>query len=313
MEGSKTIILPTGDVSNDSNLGTYYIDMRPAEVHYTSNIWGGKFDDDGVPMCGNGKGEHFYFPINIAQYGFILHARYLKNPEQEILNKLLACIKKLDEIATVERDYTVWYHKHYEEKYGISPPWASAMAQGELISFYLRMYQLLGKEEYLATAGKAYNYMKISYENGGVRRIDNEGNLWLEEYPSDPPSFVLNGFIYAISGLFDLYRVTSREDVKADIDACILTLKRNLRRFDTGYWSRYDLLKRELVRYYYQRNVHVPQMDVLFQLTGEPLFLYYRDKWLRTLNPFNYFLVKIMYRVHWRVEMIKKLIFHGKQ
>ena len=57
MEESKTIILPIGNVSMESNLGIYYIDMRPAEVHYTSNIWGGTFDEDGVPMCGNGKGD----------------------------------------------------------------------------------------------------------------------------------------------------------------------------------------------------------------------------------------------------------------
>lgn len=312
MEESKTITLPIGNVSMESNLGIYYIDMRPAEVHYTGNIWGGTFDADGVPMCGNGNGDYLYFPINIAQYGFILHAKYVENPEQDTLHKLLLCLKKLDELATVEKDYTVWYHNYYEVKYHILPPWASAMAQGELISFYLRMYQLLGKEEYLLTADKAYNYLKIDYDNGGVRRIDAKGDLWLEEYPSNPPSFVLNGFIYAIFGLYDLYRVTGRADVKTDIEACLLTLRRNLHRFDTGYWSRYDLLKKELVRYYYQRNVHVPQMDVLYRLTGEPVFRFYRDKWLTNVNPFNYLWVKIMYRVHWRLEVLKKWIFDGK-
>ena len=72
-EESKKITLRLGDVSMKKELGVYYIDMRPAKIHYTDNIYDGGFNEDGVPYCGSGESKN-YFPINIAQFGFILHA-----------------------------------------------------------------------------------------------------------------------------------------------------------------------------------------------------------------------------------------------
>ncbi|MFW5700791.1 MAG: D-glucuronyl C5-epimerase family protein [Cyclobacteriaceae bacterium] len=307
MEESKRIVLPLGDVSLSKKLGVYYIDMRPAEIHYTHNIWQGGFDEKGVPMCGDGKGNLVYFPINIAQYGFILHAQYLENQRSQLMDRLLNCIAKLEELKTSRDGYTVWYHHNYESKYKIQPPWASAMAQGEVISFYLRLYQVTNNESLLQTSQEAYEFLSIDYSQGGVRRYDENGNLWLEEYPSEPPSYVLNGFIYTIFGLYDLYRVTGRSDVKADIDECIITLKLNLHRFDSGYWSDYDLQKKELVRYYYQKNVHVPQLAVLYGLTNERVFKTYKEKWQKTIHPLNFLLVQVMYRVRPRWQKLFKL------
>ena len=91
----------------------------------------------------------------------------------------------------------------------------------------------------------------------------------------------------------------------ADIDRCLLTLKRNLHRFDARYWSLYDLQRRELVRYYYQKNVHVPQMAVLHRLTGNPVFGDYQRRWERQLTPLNFMLVHVMYRIKPRLERFR--------
>lgn len=305
MEENKKIKLNLGNVSLTEELGSYYIDMRPAIIHYTENIWGGKFDENGVPMCGGVDG-FIYFPINIAQYGFILHAEWLETKSENTLETLINCISVLESLKSEKNGTFVWYHHHYEAKYKIDSPWASAMAQGEVISFYLRMYQILKSDFLLDTAMKAYEFLKFDYKDGGVRRIDENGCLWFEEYPSNPPSYVLNGFIYTIFGLYDLYRVTQNSDVKKDIDLCIETLKCNLHKFDAGYWSYYDLLKKELVRYYYQKNVHVPQLEVLYLLTNESIFEKYKRKWEKTVNPINYLFVQIMYRVKYRFSFLFK-------
>ncbi len=306
IQESKKITLPLGDVSLDKELNSYYIDMRPARVHYTQNIYGGKFDKNGVPMITNTEGRLDYFPINIAQYGFMLLGDYIEEQKADTLATLKNCLAVLENIKTEKGDTAAWYHNHYETKYKIKAPWASSMAQGELISFYLRMYQLLGEEYLLDTAIKAYNFLKIEYKDGGVRRYDENNDLWFEEYPSDPPSYVLNGFIYTLFGLYDLYRVTQSKEVKTDIDLCIKTLKNNLPKFDTGYWSIYDLQKKELVRYYYQKNVHVPQLKILHILTNEDIFKKYADKWEKTVNPINFLLVQLMYRIKPRVQKLWK-------
>ena len=309
MVESRHITLSLGNVSLSPELGAYYIDMRPALIHYTQNIWEGGFDAEGVPMCGGPEGLH-YVPVNIAQYGFMLHADWMETRESRTLEALKRCIAVLDSVKSVEGATCVWWHQVYDAKYDIDPPWASAMAQGEAISLYLRMYQALGDEALLDTAIRSYRFLGREYDEGGVRRYDEAGNLWLEEFPSEPPSFVLNGFVYAVLGLYDLYRVTGDSAVKADIDRCVASLTRNLHRFDAGYWSLYDLRRKELVRYYYQKNVHVPQMAVLYRLTGEPVFEEYRVRWERQVTTLNHLFVQVMYRVKPRLDRLREL-WHG--
>ncbi len=309
MMESRYITLGLGSVSLSETLGSYYIDMRPALVHYTRNIYGGAFDVDGVPMCGAPEGLH-YSPVNILQYGFMLHADWLENRDPASLRTLENCLCVLEKLKSERDGCHIWWHQTYEPKYHIRPPWASAMAQGEAISFYLRMYQALGRSELLDSAWGAYRFLAVPWSEGGVRRYDDQGNLWFEEFPSERPSFVLNGFVYTLFGLYDLYRVTRDADVKADINACLQTLLVNLQQFDTGYWSTYDLQRKELVRYYYHKNVHVPQMDVLHRLTGERIFADYREKWQRQITPLNYLFVKLMYRVQPRLQRLERM-WHG--
>lgn len=305
-EESKNIKLLLGDVSMKKELGVYYIDMRPAKIHYTENIYDGGFNNDGVPYLGSGS-QKKYSPINIAQFGFILHAEYLETKSEGTLVQLKNCVEKLVDLATITENECVWWHQYTELKYSIPAPWASAMAQGEIISLFLRYYQISHEEKYLELSQKAFDFLKNDVSEKGVRRYDENGDLWFEEYPSKPSSFVLNGFIYTLLGLYDLYRVTGDKKVKDDIDACILTLKNNIHRFDAGYWSYYDLLKKELVRYYYQKNVHVPQLNILYQLTNDPIFRKYKNKWERMVNPLNFAFVKLMYRIlpRWRNKSLK--------
>jgi hypothetical protein len=180
------------------------------------------------------------------------------------------------------------------------------MAQGEAISFYLRMFQASGNETLLRRAKEAARFLSVDVVSGGVRRFDENGDLWFEEYPSSQPSFVLNGFIYTMFGLWDLWRVTRDKETRAEFDRCVITLGKNLHKYDVGYWSLYDQLKGELVRYYYQKNVHVPQMDVLHRLTGAAVFEEFRGRWARQIRPLNYLLVQIMYRLRPRLKRLKE-------
>ena len=138
-------------------------------------------------------------------------------------------------------------------------------------------------------------------------RRDENNNLWFEEYPSKEPSYVLNGFVYCLFGLYDLYRITRKEEIKKEIDECIITLKNNLHKFDAGYWSYYDLLKKELVKYYYQKNVHPLQLEALYKLTNEEILNFYKTKWEKTLTPLNFLFVQLMYRIKPKKDKILSL------
>lgn len=67
---------------------------------------------------------------------------------------------------------------------------------------------------------------------------------WYEEYPTKPSSFVLNGFIYSLIGLYDLMMLAPTQQVKeatALFDQGMDSLKRLLLAFDNGSGTNYDL------------------------------------------------------------------------
>jgi hypothetical protein len=298
------IILSTGHISTGPELGEYYIDFVPSFPNYSEYRYG-VFDERGVPLVRWGTDAH-YNPITIAQYGFIVHALHRRGWCGEAFSTLQTLLSWYEDNKSSHEGHCVWRQQGPSPHYRLSPGFISGMAMGEIISFYLRMYELNGDATLLRTAESAYGFLRVPFEQGGVRRLDAAGNLWFEEYPTPEPSFVLNGFIYCLFGLYDLYRVTRRPDVGEDIDACLTTLRVNLPRYDVGYWSLYDQMYRELVSTYYQRNVHVPQLEVLFGLTGDPLFGAYAARWRRQLRLTTRVWAQVMMRIRPRIGRLRQ-------
>lgn len=69
------------------------------------------------------------------------------------------------------------------------------------------------------------------------------GRAWFEEYPTTPGSFVLNGFLYSLLGLYDLASINRNGTNKSRqlYDEGMATLKEMLPLYDTGSGSIYDL------------------------------------------------------------------------
>ena len=191
-------------------------------------------------------------------------------------------------------------------QYDLDKGWVSGMYQGQAISLYLRAFQLFKRKEYLEKAKTIFNFFKYPVTEGGALRLDDENNTWFEEYPTKEPSYVLNGFIYAPFGILDFFRVTASKEANSLFQKCMSTVSSNLWRYDKWYWSVYDQSKRQLVSYYYQKNVHIPLMEILFKLTGEGAFEFYARKWRKQLNnPFYRGLVQIMYRIQPRIKNLR--------
>jgi heparosan-N-sulfate-glucuronate 5-epimerase len=294
------IVLTKNNASHASELGEYYIDFVPSFSNYAEYRYG-VFDERGVPLVG-WSDDAYYNPVTLAQYGFLLHALHARGLCAEALPTLEALLAWFEANKEESAGGCFWRQAVGAPRYGLKAGFVSAMASGEAISFYLRMYQLTGDASLLATARAAYAFLRVPFAEGGVRRTDARGDLWFEEYPSEPPSYVLNGFIYCLFGLYDLLRVSGDPAVRQDVEACLKTLRTNLPRFDTGYWSVYDLLTNELVSVYYQRNVHLPQVEVLHAMTGDPVFAHYAERWRRDLRPLNRLLAQVMMRVRPRIS-----------
>lgn len=80
-----------------------------------------------------------------------------------------------------------------------------------------------------------------------MMKISNHINIShsrYEEYPTNPASFVLNGFIYSLLGLYDL-NATAPTSLSKEagllFDQGMVSLKKMLLFFDTGSGTIYDL------------------------------------------------------------------------
>lgn len=210
------------------------------------------------------------------------HRLYLKTGDTDSRRRTLATARWLvensEEIPSGGRG---WYYQIDLGFYPVKAPWLSAMAQGEALSLLLRAYALDKDEAYPETANAAFKSFENPISTGGVCAVYPDGTLSLEEYPTDPPSHVLNGAIYALLGLYDFAQFFDTPVAKQLYSNALEGLRNNLPLYDTGYWSKYDLFPVQRLASRMYHIIHIRLLDTLFQLTGEPIFRDYSLKWNR--------------------------------
>lgn len=303
---NNNICLGVGVISLDKELKGYYQDVSPSIVHIVGGVFA-SLDENGIPYCIEGDQKKYYI-VTIIQYALICYD-CITNDKDIVNNKIkfLNCINWLETKKEVYNNAFV-FRSEENRNYGLESGWISGMYQGQAISLYLRAFQLTGAKSYLDTAEMIFNSFNIEFSEGGFKRVDDHGYLWFEEYPTKNPSYVLNGFIYSMFGLLDFYRVTGNTQSKIMWDECVKTVEYNLFKYDVWYWSVYDQLKKELVSYYYQKNVHIPLMKILYSLTGKSIFGYYAKKWERNINnPLHRIVTMLMYRIRPRVLRLNNI------
>lgn len=200
------------------------------------------FDDNGVPMFNFRWGTHYY-SITIAQYALQHHALYLVKDSQESYEIFISMadyfVKTQDQNGGWSVDFDHYFYKGRTEE--IKAPWYSAMAQGQVLSTLVRAYSVTKDEKFLESAKRGLLLYSVPVELGGVLRKFENSYWFYEEYPTEPASFVLNGFMYSIFGLYDLYQISGDSTAKKLYKEGIKTLKRMISLYDLGNRTSYDL------------------------------------------------------------------------
>ncbi|CAG4906601.1 unnamed protein product [Colias eurytheme] len=169
----------------------------------------------------------------------------------------------------------------------LRPGWHSAMSQGHGISVLARAYHRSGDAAYLRAARRALALLDVASSEGGVKAMWMDRYVWYEEYPTKPPLFVLNGFIYTLLGLYDLHIIegdNSASLAKKMFDDGMLSLKTLLPIFDTGSGSFYDLrhftlgVSPNIARWDYHAT-HVNQLYLLAGLDPDPILINTAKRW----------------------------------
>lgn len=241
-----------------------------------------------------------YNPVAIAQYGLGHYNLYLKRGNKKNLEIAREQADWLVENLEVnQKGLMVWQH-HFDWTYKklLKAPWYSALAQGAGISLLLRIHLATKEEKYLKTAKEAFEAMTVEMTDGGVKFFDENKNIWLEEYIIFPPTHILNGFIWALWGVWDYYLVTRKRAARDLFDACVETLKKNINKYDTGFWSLYDLSKQflKMLASPFYHKLHIVQLEVMSELTSEAIFNFYARKWREYQNNKFYQYLALVYK-----------------
>jgi len=259
-------------------LGEYY--MAFAE----KADYGGHYDAEEIPMLDyHGQIGLQYNPIAIAQYGlgnYNLHAQ-ASDPGRK--RKFLAASDWLrDHLEQNAQGVWVWMHKFdWEYRDTLQAPWYSGLAQGQGISLLVRAHRETADTSYLNAAKRAFESFSRSVNDGGVMFTDEQGDPWIEEYLVDPPTHILNGFLWAAWGVQDFWLATGDAQAKELFAQVTWTLLRNVDCYDLGFWSLYEqsgtFLKMVASPFYHR--LHIVQLRIMEQMTGEKKFGKVADRW----------------------------------
>jgi len=268
----------TGAPARPREAGAYYMLFRE-KADYP-----GPYDSTGIPMLDyRGAIGLQYNPIAIAQWGLANYNQFCETCQEIRAQKTLKAADWLcNRLEQNSRGLWLWNH-HFDWDYRdtLKAPWYSGLAQGQGVSLLLRAHTHSGDNKYLQAADRAFAALTHPISAGGVLFEDEEKNLWIEEYLVNPPTHILNGFIWALWGVFDYWQ--AREDARAKeiFDRGVGTLVRNLLGYDTGYWSLYEQsgthLKMLASPFYHQ--LHIVQLQVMARLTGETEFAKVAERW----------------------------------
>lgn len=269
------IVTGKNRVAIHQGIGRYY---SKSEVAGYYNDLTGKVNDqtlldkNGITVNLVEGNKQVYFPISIFQYALGLFDFYLESNDESFKERFFTQCEWILDNQAEDGSWDCFTPIGYSE-YSVS-----SMGQGEAVSVLLRAYCLTKDNKWLTAAKKAVKFMIIPLKNGGTLRIDGD-DYFLEEYPDKEGSkkSVLNGWIFSLFGLCDYLKIEKDSEIEEIYIKSLKTLKKNLSRYDTGYWTYYDLSGRIASPAYHE--LHIALLLALSDITEESYFENIAAKW----------------------------------
>lgn len=235
--------------AEDKSIKGYYNDMTQKVLQGDSTL-----DSNGIPRLELEDNRHVYMPTMIFQYGLGAYDLYLGTKEEKYLDKFNRCVEWAMEHQEENGAWDNFSYIYPEAPYG-------AMDQGEGASLLLRAYVQTSDKNFYDRAEKALQFMLKKVEEGGCT-ADYKGYPVLLEYTTKP--MVLNGWIFAIFGLYDMSLVSEGQKYKVAFQESIYGLSKLISIFDNGYWSLYNTAGAIASPFYH--DLHIALLKALYQI-----------------------------------------------
>ncbi|MDR7028994.1 hypothetical protein J2X00_002356 [Rhizobium rosettiformans] len=251
-----------------------------------------RFDAEGLPKVKYGEAYH-YNPVTMAQFALGAYGG-----EGGPTPQFLVAVEKLISMQSPDGAFLYDFaFPKYATGEMYEPGWASGMAQGQALSVFARAYEHTKDTRFLIAGNKALEFMMLPVESGGTATTlmdfppEPSENIFIMEYPQDPPVYTLNGYMFSLLGLLDWADVTGDLSVRMVAEKAMNTLKIVLPYYDLGVTSAYDLSyitvptlangnRRSPHALSAYHVVHIELLWALHSLTGEPMLEEFADRWL---------------------------------
>jgi hypothetical protein len=220
-------------------------------------------------------------PVAQAQYALANLNSYRLTGDRIYLDRATANAERL--LDTRTEIAGGWYYPYAFDWsfYGdtiCKAPWYSAMAEGQALSTFVRLYETTRDERWRVAADATFESLAMEPVAGSAFSswVDSDHHLWLEEYPQPDivsSEKVLNGHIFAIFGLVDYWNLTHDQRVHRLIDGAVTTVQDTmLTGFRQPAWSSFYSMRHRQTNPSYHK-IHVRQFLELFQLTHRARFV----------------------------------------
>ncbi|MBN1297509.1 hypothetical protein JXA80_12060 [bacterium] len=253
--------------------GYYPLKMR---IHYHRGHFPA-FDETGIPLYPAPDGSGYtYYITTMASYALGIWEVMLSDDCEErpsaddfitVANKILQCSRQ-------ESCGRAFRNVNYRTgRVGN----LSAMSLGMSASVMLRAWCLTQDMVYQQAAYEILGFFEREIDEGGVvGRVGKEKLPWYEEYPVAPFNHVLNGKIFSLWGLEELWRFCGSEQARDLYWQGLASIAAVIDRFDTGYWSYYWIPGQgasDYVASMMYHNLHIVQLGILGECESNSVLL----------------------------------------
>jgi hypothetical protein len=253
------------------HFGPYYVTFRTSRAHRA------------LSRQGTSKNHVRVEPQDVFEFGLDQHARWRRLGDERARERFLTQAQwagtKQRKLGGVRGSYAI---PHECARYGTRAGYRSAAAQGLGISLLLRAYEETQEIVYLERAVDASVPLTADVREGGVLWRSGP-DVFFEGVGSSAPGHILNSWIFALWGLFELIHTAKIPRLDRLYEQSLATLEKYLPCYDTGSWTYESLLAAPsgFRRYASLREhmLHVAQLNVLLSMTKNELFAVVAERW----------------------------------
>ena len=236
-----------------------------------------KLDSSGIAQCLYPTTGAVYRPAFVAWYGLVNLGHYVRSHNPMHLQIFLNQIDWLERHAIQREDGgIIWPHTFdWQEGYSLlRAPWISANSQGLVISALVRAWRITRRPRLLELLSASSRIFEVEVSRGGLRETIDGKTIYTELCGRA----ILDHFLTALLGLYDLFVETGDKRVERLFAQGIESLKQTLPSWDYRHkWSWYCSHSYLCPPAYHCCNRLL--LSALARLSNEPAFAEYAQSW----------------------------------